>query len=75
MIIDKATPDQLDKITIAWGRGQLFRRIQAKQTQLVTEEQLDKIQGNVKLMTTDKLKPYATHRLTGKGSHPLNDSR
>ena len=73
MIIDKATPDELKKITIAWGRGQLFRRIQVKQTQLVTEEQLDKIQGNVKLTTTVKLKPYATHRLTGKGSHPLND--
>ena len=75
MIIDKATPDELDKITIAWGREQLFLRIQAKQTQLVTEEQLDKIQGNVKLMMTVKLKPYATHHLTGKGSHALNDKQ
>ena len=73
MIIDKATPDELKKITIAWGRGQLFLRVQVKQTQLVTKEQLDKIQENVKLTTTVKLKPYATHHLTDKGLHPLND--
>ena len=75
MVIDKATPDKLDKISIAWGRGQLFRRIQAKQTQMVDQEQLEKVKGTVKLTKKVKLKPYATKRMTGKGTHPLNEKR
>ena len=34
LIIEKATWKELDKISIAWGRGQLFRQIQARQVQL-----------------------------------------
>ena len=43
MIIEKATPTELDQISIAWGRGQLFRRIQMKQTQIVDQEALNKV--------------------------------
>ena len=34
LIIEKAEKEKLDKISIAWGRGQLFRQIQARQVQL-----------------------------------------
>ena len=35
LIIEKATKEELDKISIAWGRGQLFQQIQARQVQLM----------------------------------------
>ena len=75
MIIDKATPRELDQISIAWGRGQLFRHIQMKQTQVVDQKALDKIDGVVKLTKTVKLKPYQTTVLSGRGTHPLNEKR
>ena len=75
MIIEKATPMELDQISIAWGRGQLFRRIQMKQTQIVDQEALNKVNGVVRLTKTVKLKPYQTVVLLGRGTHPLNEKR
>ena len=49
MIIAKATPEELDKISIAWGRGQLFRKIQARQVQIRNQKQLEKVGGDIKL--------------------------
>ena len=71
-IIEKATKEELDKISIEWGRGQLFRQIQARQVQLTNQDELGKIQGTVKLMKKVKLKPYQTLKVSGKGTHPLN---
>ena len=34
MIIDRATKEELEQISIAWGQGQLFRQIQACQVQI-----------------------------------------
>ena len=56
MIIAKTTPDELDKISIAWGRGQLFRKIQARQVQIGNQKDLEKVKGDVKLTKTIKLK-------------------
>ena len=49
LIIESATNEELDNISIAWGRGQLFRQIQARQVQLKHQSELDQIQGTVKL--------------------------
>ena len=75
MIIAKATPDELDKISIAWGRGQLFRKIQARQVQIGNQKELEKLEGDIKLTKTIKLKPNETHKLEGRGMHPLNAKR
>ena len=72
MIIEKATPDELDRISIAWGRGQLFHKIQARQVQIGSQKELEKIKGDVKLTKTIKLKPNETRKLEGRGTHPLN---
>ena len=58
--IENATKEELDKISIAWGRGQLFRQIQARQVQLTNQDELGKTQGTVKLTKKVKLKPYQT---------------
>ena len=42
MIIEMATRQELDNISIAWGRGQLFRQIQARQVQIDNSEALQK---------------------------------
>ena len=49
MIIAKATPDELDKISIVWGRGQLFCKIQARQVQIGNQKELEKVEGDIKL--------------------------
>ena len=75
LIIEKATRDELDKISIAWGRGQLFWQIQARQVQLENEEDLNKIHGTIKLTKKVKLKPNQTLKASGKGTHPLNSKQ
>ena len=72
MIIEKATPDELDRISIAWGRGQLFCKIQARQVQIGNQKELEKVEGDIKLTKTIKLKLNETHKLEGRGMHPLN---
>ena len=72
LIIEKATKDELDRISIAWGRGQLFRQIQARQVQLANQDKLEKVQGTIKLTKKVKLKPNQTLKVSGKGTHPLN---
>ena len=48
LIIEKATKEiSIAKISIAWGRGQLFRQIQARQVQLTNQDELGKVQGTV----------------------------
>ena len=49
MIIESATKEELNRISIAWGRGQLFRQIQARQIQLANQDESEKIQGTVKI--------------------------
>ena len=75
LIIEKATKEELGKISIAWGRGQLFRQIQARQVQLTNQDELEKVQGTVKLTKKVKLKPNQTLKVSGKGTHPLNPKR
>ena len=75
LIIERATKEELDKISIAWGRGQLFRQIQARQVQLTNQDELGKVQGTVKLMKKVRLKPNQTLKVSGKGTHPLNSKR
>ena len=72
LIIEKATKEELGKISITWGRGQLFRQIQARQVQLTNRDELGKVQGTVKLTKKVKLKPNQTLKVNGKGTHPLN---
>ena len=72
MIIERATKQELDKISIAWGRGQLFRQIQARYVQLANQDELNKVQGTVKLTKKMKLKPDQSLKVSGKGNHPLN---
>ena len=72
MIIDQATKEELDKISIAWGQGQLFRQIQACQVQIENQDTLQKVQGTVKLMRKVKLKPFQSLKLSCKGNNPLN---
>ena len=64
MIFDQATKEELDKISIAWGRGQLFRQIQARQVQIENQDALQKVQGTVKLMRKVKLKPFQSLKLS-----------
>ena len=75
MIIEKATKQELDNISIAWGRGQIFCQIQARQVQIENSEALHKIQGTVKLTKRVKLKPKQSLKVSGKGNHPLNTKR
>ena len=75
MIIAEAIPDELDKISIAWGRGQLFRKIQARQVQIGNQKELEKVEGDIKLTKTIKLKPNETRKLEGRGTYPLNAKR
>ena len=63
---------ELDNISIAWGRGQLFCQIQARQVQIENSDALHKIQGTVKLTKRVKLKPNQSLKVSGKGNHPLN---
>ena len=72
MIIEWATNEELDRISIAWGRGQLFQQIQARQVQLANQDELEKIQGTVKLTKKVKLKLNQSLKVSGKGNHPLN---
>ena len=75
MIIEKATKDELEEISIAWGRGQLFRKIQARQTQLNSQPELDKIHGHVKLTKDIKILSGQTLKVVGRSDHPLNSKR
>ena len=75
MIIEKAMKQELDKISIAWGRGQLFWQIQTRQVQISNSEALQKVQGTVKLTKRVKLKPNQSLKVSGKGNHPLNTKR
>ena len=72
MIMDRATKEELEQISIAWGRGQLFRQIQAHQVQIENQDALQKIQGMVKLTRKVKLKPFQSLKLSCKGNNPLN---
>ena len=72
MIIDQATKEELEQISIAWGRGQLFRQIQACQVQIENQEALPKVQGMGKLTRKVKLKPFQSLKLSCKGNNPLN---
>ena len=75
MIIEMATRQELDNISIAWGRGQLFRQIQARQVQIDNTEALQKVKGTVKLTKKVKLKPNRSLKVSGKGNYPLNTKR
>ena len=75
MIIDQAMKEELDKISIAWGQGQLFRQIQACQVQIENQDALQKVQGTVKLTRKVKLKPFQSLKLSCKGNNPLNSKR
>ena len=72
MIIDRATKEELEQISIAWSRGQLFRQTQAPQVQIGNQDALQKVQGAVKLMRKFKLKPFQSLKLSCKGNNPLN---
>ena len=72
MIINRATKEELEQISIAWGRGQLFRQIQAHQVQIENQDALQKVQGTVKLTRKVKLKPFQSLKLSCKGNNPLN---
>ena len=69
MIIDQATKEELEQISIAWGRGQLLRQIQACQVQI---ENQDALQGTIKLTRRVKLKPFQSLKLSYKGNNSLN---
>ena len=75
MIIEKAMKDELDEISVAWGRGRLFRKIQARQTQLKSQPELDKIHGHVKLTKDIKILSGHTVKVVGRSDHPLNSKR
>ena len=75
MIIDRATKEELEWISIAWGRGQLFTQIQACQVQIENQDALQKVQGTVKLTKKVKLKPFQSLKLSCKGNNPLNTKR
>ena len=75
MIINRATKEELEQISIAWGRGQLFRQIQARQVQIENQDALQKVQGMVKLTRKVKLKPFQSLKLSCKGNNPLNSKR
>ena len=75
MIIDRATKEELEQISIALGRGQLFRQIQAHQVQIENQDALQKVQGTVKLTRKIKLKPFQSLKLSSKGNNPLNSKQ
>ena len=75
LIIERATLEELEKITIAWGRGQMFRKLQTRQAQLMNAEKLSTIEGVVKLTQNVKLKAGETLKIDGRSSHQLNDKR
>ena len=75
IIIDQAMKEELDKISIAWGRGQLFRQIQARQVQIENQDALQKVQGTVKLTKKVKLKSFQNLKLSCKGNNPLNSKQ
>ena len=70
MIIDRATKEELEQISIAWGRGQLFRQIQVRQVQIENQDALQKVQGTVKLTRKIKLKLFQSLKLSCKGNNP-----
>ena len=72
MIIDRATKEELQQISIAWGLGQLFRQIQVHQVQIENQDALQKVQGTVKLTRKVQLKPFQSLKLSCKGNNPLN---
>ena len=72
IIIDQATKEELEQISIAWGRGQLLRQIQACQVQIENQDTLQKVQGMIKLTRRVKLKPFQSLKLSYKGNNPLN---
>ena len=75
MIIDQATEEELEQISIAWDQGQLFRQIQARQVQIENQDALQKVQGMVKLTRKVKLKPFQSLKLSCKVNNPLNSKR
>ena len=75
MIIDRATKEELEQISIAWGQGQLFRQIQAHQVQIENQDALQKVQGMVKLTRKVKLNPFQSLKLSCKGNNPLNSKQ
>ena len=75
MIINRATKEELEQISIAWGQGQLFRQIQACQVQIENQDALQKVQGMVKLMRKVKLKPFQSLKLSCQGNNPLNSKQ
>ena len=70
MIINRATKEELEQISIAWG--QLFRQIQACQVQIENQDALQKVQESIKLTRKVKLKPFQSLKLSCKGNNPLN---
>ena len=75
MMLDKASPEELESLSKAWNRGFVNRRIQAKQLQINNESQLSKIKGTVKLTRNVKLKPGQTQKVKSRSNHPLNGKR
>ena len=53
----------------------MFRKIQARQTQLKSQPELDKIHGHVKLTKDIKILPGQTVKVVGRSDHPLNSKR
>ena len=75
MMLDKASPDELESLSRAWDRGFVNRRIQAKQLQISNESQLSNIKGTVKLTRNVKLKSGQTQKVKSRSNHPLNGKR
>ena len=75
MMLDKASPEELESLSRAWNRGFVNRRIQAKRLQINNESQLSKIKGTVKLTRNVKLKPGQTQKVKSRSNHPLNGKR
>ena len=53
----------------------MFRKIQARQTQLNSQPELDKIHGHVKLTKDIKILSGQTVKVVGRSDHPLNSKR
>ena len=75
MMLDKASPEELESLSRAWDRGFVNRRIQAKQLQINNESQLSRIKGTVKLTRNVKLKPGQIQKVKSQSNHPLNGKR
>ena len=75
MMLDKASPEELESLSRAWDHGFVNRRIQAKQLQINNESQLSKIKGTVKLTRNVKLKPGQTQKVKSRSNHPLNSKQ